>query len=95
MEPHKPVNMQELQELYDDIKEQKEFKFLVIVVKTPVANAPEIIINPRENFEGKVAYYMNAYANDGRLKNNPDVQILGVAFTQEGSSAFTFADGFI
>lgn len=95
MPNNKPVNMQELVELYEDIKGQTDFKYLVAVVKTPAASAPEIIINPRENFEGKVAYYMNAYTNEGHLKNNPDVKILGIAFSMEPSSAFSFAEGFM
>lgn len=41
---------------------------------------PEIILNPKENFENKLAYYQNAYNEDLTLKANPSIRIIHFEF---------------
>lgn len=50
-------------------------KYLVIEVSVE-GNSPEIIINPKENFEAKFAYYEKAYNDDLTLKANPNIKIV-------------------
>ena len=51
---------------------------IVVAVKLPTG-ATELIINT-EMVESKVEYYMNAYDDDMRLKNNQQIQIISWLF---------------
>lgn len=53
--------------------------YMVVLVEgtTPV---PELIVNPVENFETKLAYYARAYNEDLTLKNNPAIKITAYNF---------------
>jgi len=42
------------------------------------ASEPEIIVNPRANFESKLKYYEDAYDDDMCLKYNKDIKIVDV-----------------
>lgn len=50
----------------------KDAKYIGVSIKTEGSSQPEIIINPRENFDAKFDYYMEAYLND-----NLDLEIKG------------------
>lgn len=39
----------------------KDAKYIGVSIKTEGSSQPEIIINPRENFDAKFDYYMEAY----------------------------------
>lgn len=54
--------------------ENLEVDFLVMWVKGATPK-PEIIINTRDNFENKLAYFKNAYTEDLKLKAKPDIHI--------------------
>lgn len=49
---------------------------LVVAIQLPTG-ARELIINTT-NIDSKIEYYCNAYDDDMCLKNNKDVQIVGV-----------------
>jgi len=51
---------------------------MVIAVRLPT-RATELIINS-ELIDSKVEYYKNAYDDQMKLKNNPQVQIVGWMF---------------
>jgi hypothetical protein len=51
-----------------------EANYMIIEV-TVGESAPEVIINPKENFELKAAYYANAYNEDLTLKANNRIRI--------------------
>lgn len=61
----------------------KEEATHVIVVVEVKGSAPEIIINPKENFEKKREYYKNAYAEDLTLRVNQDIKIVGYNFLSD------------
>lgn len=42
----------------------KDAKYIGVSIKTEGSSQPEIIINPRENFDAKFDYYMEAYDDD-------------------------------
>lgn len=55
-----------------------EVKKMVIAVKLPTG-ATELIINT-ENIESKYEYYLSAYDDDMKLKNNSAIGIVGCLF---------------
>jgi hypothetical protein len=58
---------------------RNEADFMIIRVEGPTPE-PEIIINPRENFDTKLAYYKNAYNEDLTLKAKPEIKISSYDF---------------
>ena len=61
---------------------QTDAKWLVIKVQID-DNAPEIIINPEDNFETKLNYYSKAYNEDLTLKSNPSIKIIYYDFIED------------
>jgi hypothetical protein len=64
-------------------------QWLIIEVEVE-GNAPEIIINPKENFKAKLAYYQKAYNEDLTLKANPSIKIIRYDFVGAISDYFIF-----
>lgn len=57
-------------------------RYIGVSIRTEGSSHPEIIINPRENFDAKFNYYMSAYDDDLILisaKGKKDIRITGVA----------------
>lgn len=57
-------------------------KYIGVRIETEGSSRPECIINPRENFDAKYDYYMQAYDDDLRLiatKGKKDIRITGIA----------------
>lgn len=57
-------------------------KYIGVKIETEGSSRPEVIINPRENFNAKYDYYMEAYDDDLILisaKGKKDIRITGVA----------------
>ena len=57
----------------------KYAKYIGVSIKTEGSSQPEIIINPRENFDAKFDYYMEAYDDDLILiaaKGKKDIRIV-------------------
>ena len=57
-------------------------RYIGVSIKTEGSSHPEIIINPRENFDAKFDYYMSAYDDDLILisaKGKKEIRITGVA----------------
>jgi hypothetical protein len=61
---------------------REEANYMVIEVKG-VGFKPEIIINPKQNFEMKLAYYAKSYNEDLTLKANPDIKIVRYDFVDD------------
>jgi len=57
-------------------------KWLVIKVEVN-GNSPEIIINPKENFDAKIDYYSKAYDEDLTLKSCPSIKIVYYDFVED------------
>ncbi|WP_226035718.1 hypothetical protein [Aquibacillus saliphilus] len=55
--------------------------WMIIEVKA-FDNEPEIIINPKENFQAKLDYYAKAYDNDLTLKTNKNIKIVNFDFVE-------------
>ncbi len=57
-------------------------RYVGVRIETAGSSQPEIIINPRENFDAKLNYYMSAYDDGLRLipaKGKKDIRITGIA----------------
>ena len=57
----------------------KDAKYIGVSIKTEGSSQPEIIINPRENFDAKFDYYMEAYDDDlilNAAKGKKDIRIV-------------------
>ena len=57
-------------------------RYIGVSIKTEGNSQPEIIINPKENFDTKFDYYMNAYDDDLILisaKGKKEIRITGIA----------------
>lgn len=57
-------------------------KYIGVMIQTEGSSEPEVIINPKENFNAKFDYYMAAYDDDLILiatKGKKDIRITGVA----------------
>ena len=59
----------------ESITEIEQATYLVVAVKLPTG-AIELITNTT-NLVSKADYYVTAYDDDFRLKNNKDIQIVG------------------
>ena len=72
------MNKRELKEKFIKAK-IKDAKYIGVSIQTEGSSRPEIIINPRENFEAKFDYYMEAYDDDLILiaaKGKKDIRIV-------------------
>lgn len=74
--------MRNLSELKDCFEEaiRLEAKFIGVLVTMPGVDCPELIINPTENFEYKLAYYSRAYTESLTLKTCKDILIITCAY---------------
>lgn len=55
-------------------------KYIGVVIETRGNEGPEVIINPRENFEAKLEYYKNAYNDDMILKSYDGIRITKIDY---------------
>ena len=54
--------------------------FIGVKISTAGSLAPEIIINPKENFNAKLTYYRDKYDEDLILKSYSGIRIIGLTF---------------
>lgn len=65
----------------------KESNWLVIEVQNGDSE-PEVIINPKSNFDEKIHYYSQAYNEDLTLKANPSIKIVHFDFFEDVKTYF-------
>lgn len=71
------MTMGNVKAIFRDAKAEGD-KYIAIFIKMPGCDKPEIIINPSENFDSKLEYYMKAYNDDLTLKACNDISIVGM-----------------
>ena len=59
---------------------RQEKRYVGILVQMQGFPRPEIIINEKENFDSKFAYYKKAYNEDLTLKTFSGIKIIGFTF---------------
>ena len=55
-------------------------QYIGVRIETHGSEKPEIIINPKENFSEKLAYYKRAYNDDLTLKSFNGIKITGFIY---------------
>lgn len=58
---------------------ENKHKFIGVKIKIQGFVEPEIVINPRENFENKLKYYRKSYDENLVLKTYSGIEIIGFA----------------
>lgn len=57
-----------------------DVNYIGVRIQAQGLDEPEVIINPRENFESKLEYYQKAYNEDLTLKTFNGVKIIGFEY---------------
>ena len=55
-------------------------EYVFIAIKLPDTEVPEIIVNRKENFDRKEAYYLKTYDENLRHYHNKDIAIVGMSY---------------
>lgn len=76
---NKQLTLAELENIFNQAIGYDE-QYIGVRVEMTGLESPEIIINPRENFEEKLNYYKVAYNDDLTLKNTDSVKITGFTY---------------
>lgn len=74
MKNNQKLTMTDLEEIFNKAIQFNE-KYIGVKIKMVNMDEPEIIINPRDNFEEKLEYYKKSYNNDLILKACKDIKI--------------------
>ena len=72
------LTMKDLEQCFKDAITTDSL-FIGVKVQAPESPCAEIIINPSENFEAKLAYYKRAYNEDLTLKAFDKIRIVNFA----------------
>lgn len=83
------VNLEKLEDCFKVAKETNQ-KFIGVFVQMKGFKKPELIINERENFDNKLAYYKRAYNEDLTLKTFNGIKIIGYAFGSDLESIYNY-----
>ncbi len=73
------LTMKEMVQFFNDVKEKG--LDMVIKLKMPNQEEPEIIMNYNKSIDAKLEYYQKTYTDDLVHKNNPDIQIIEILAT--------------
>ncbi len=83
------LTMKDLEGCFIEAKEE-EANFIGVKIKMAGFEEPEIIINPIENFDTKLAYYQKAYNDDLTLKTFSGIKIVDFYY---GDDYLTIQEG--
>lgn len=73
------VSLSKLEKCFEVAKETNQ-NFIGVLIQMQGFKKPELIINQKENFDTKLAYYKKAYNEDLTLKTFNGIKIIGYAF---------------
>lgn len=62
--------------VFNDAKQMNAMAY--VMVKLPGQPKPEIILNYPDSLDNKLSYYSKAYNDDGTLKSNLAIKIIGM-----------------
>ena len=54
-------------------------EYIAVFIKAHNLEEPEMIVNPKENLQKKLEYYLNAYNDDMRLNSLHSIQIVAIS----------------
>jgi hypothetical protein len=75
MGKNKITTLEDLEKLFHKAW-QFGMNYIAIKIKISGLNDPELIINPKANFEAMLEYYKKAYDEHLHLKANPEIKII-------------------
>lgn len=73
------LTVENLETCFDEAKESGA-KFVGVVIDMEGFPQPEVIINPAENIDSKLAYYKKTYDENLQHKFAPGIKISGFSF---------------
>lgn len=73
------LTMKEMVQFFKDVREKG--LDMVIKLKMPNQEEPEIIMNYNKSIDTKLEYYQKTYTDDLVHKNNSDIQIIEILAT--------------
>lgn len=73
------LTMKEMVQFFKEVKEKG--LDMVIKLKMPNQEEPEIIMNYNKSIDTKLEYYQKTYTDDLVHKNNSDIQIIDILAT--------------
>jgi len=73
------VTMKDLEDCFESAVDE-DCDYVAVKIQMQGFEKPEIIINQRENFQTKLAYYKKAYNDDLALKTFSGIKIVGFTF---------------
>lgn len=82
------MNKSALRAIFINAKAE-EARYIGVRIETEGSGQPEIIINPKENFDAKFDYYMSAYDDDLNLISTKGKKIIRITGIAQGN---TFED---
>lgn len=92
---HKSILADEFEYAIEKNKQRERgnlFYFVAVAIELPNTDAPEVIINPPENLENKLRYYIEAYDDHMKLKANPEVRIVDCEWLCKDSDVTNFIE---
>lgn len=75
----KNLNKENLKRCFKSAKEQN-MNYIGLLIEMPGFTMPELIINPRANFDKKLEYLLNTYDENLEHKYSKGVKIIGFTF---------------
>lgn len=79
MEQNKKLTMTELENTFNQAI-GLGVNYIGVRIQMTGYDEPDVIINPRENFESKLEYYKKAYNEDLTLKTFNGIKIIGCVY---------------
>ena len=74
--------MTELENIFQEAK-KKDAKYVMVKIAMQGFEKPEVIVNPKENIDSKLAYYKKAYKEDLHLKTFDGIQIVEAGYISD------------
>ena len=73
------LNKENLKKCFAIAKEEN-VNYVGLLIEMPNFEMPELIINPKENFDKKLEYLLNTYDDNLEHKYSKSVKIIGLTF---------------
>lgn len=72
------MKLEKLEKVFEEARKDGD-EFIGVAISAPSSPEPELIINPKENFNSKLGYYMTAYNENCELNSYSLISIIDIA----------------
>jgi len=83
------TKISQLEQCFEAAKESNSL-YVAVKIQMQGFEKPEVIVNEKENFDTKLAYYKKAYDEDLVLKTFKGIKIVNFAFGNEPNFIFDY-----